>query len=178
MSRKRGLSPEEIAELLRELSDNESEGGELSEMNEGSDDEIFVPSVSSDSESNEDTEIDNSHNQQIFVARDGSQWKEYMSVSASGRLSSQNILRENSGPTSYAKRNINSESVLSAWMLFIDRKILEHIIKCTNIEANRVLENNDWSLSREELFAYISILYARGVSGARNLELHSLWSTT
>lgn len=178
MSRKRGLSPEEIAALLRELSDNESEGGELSELDEGSDDEHFVPPASSSSESDEDNAIDNSHNHEVFTGRDGSQWKEYISVKSSGRYASQNILRENSGPTSYAKRNVNGESVLSAWLLFIDKTILEHIIKCTKTEAHRVLESDDWSFSREELFAYISILYARGVSGARNLELHSLWSTS
>lgn len=40
------------------------------------------------------------------------------------------------------------------------------------------MTGQNWSLYKEELCAYISILYARGVSGARNLELHFLWSTT
>lgn len=178
MPRKRGLTPEEITALLRELSDNDSEGGEISDLDEDSDDENFIPPLSSDSENDEDQdEIDLAQNNETFTSRDGSKWIECKIGNVSGRLSSQNILRETSGATSYAKRNVDNESVLSAWLLFIDKTILDHIIKCTETEARRVLGNDDWSLSREELLAYISILYARGVSGARNIELHSLWST-
>ena len=42
------------------------------------------------------------------------------SMNACGRLANQNILGENSGPTSYLKRNVISESFLSAWLLFKD----------------------------------------------------------
>lgn len=69
-------------------------------------------------------------------------------------------MQENSSPTSSAKRNRNNDSVLAA-----------------NSESRRILENDAWSLSKQEHFAYISILYAREVSGAINLELYSLWST-
>ncbi len=79
MSRKRGLSPEEIAQLLRDLSDNESEGGELSDIDAPSDDEIFICPDTSDSSSDEDAENSHSENSELFVARDGSQWKKNIS---------------------------------------------------------------------------------------------------
>ncbi|XP_071040407.1 piggyBac transposable element-derived protein 4-like [Parasteatoda tepidariorum] len=120
----------------------------------------------------------NSQINDIFISRDGSQWKQCIPVNTVGRFSCQNILKKTSGATSYAKRNINSESVLSARLLLVDKTILNHITEFTETEARRVLESDDWSLSREELIAYISILYARGISAVRNLELHSLWSSS
>ncbi|GFW34599.1 piggyBac transposable element-derived protein 4 [Trichonephila clavipes] len=43
-------------------------------------------------------------------------------------------------------------------------------------EAHRQLGRNEWSTTLDELDAFISILYARGLYGANNLELDCLWS--
>lgn len=181
MARKKGLTPEEIAVLLRDLSDNESEGGELSDIQ----DEDFVNcenendySSDSDESENNETTTDVSCNTEALIAPDGTEWKIYESGTNPGRFPKQNILRQDSGPTNHAKRNVKDDSVLSAWLLYIDSTILNNIKKCTEAEAKRVLKNDTWSLPIDELLAFIAILYARGVSGAKGIDLHSLWSNT
>lgn len=151
MARKRGLTPEEIANLLRELSENESEGGDISDSDEDlecvnldcendfssdSDTDENEESKSNNTNVNEfedDTNANNSDgsscNAEIFVAPDGTQWKMSENKNNSGRHPKQNILRQESGPTNHAKRNVTEDSVLSAWLLFIDSKILLHIKK-------------------------------------------------
>ncbi len=62
MSRKRGFRPEEIGQLLRDLSDYESEGGELSYIGAPSDDEIFICPDLSDSSSDEEA-VNNFHSE-------------------------------------------------------------------------------------------------------------------
>lgn len=176
MSRKSGLTMEKIITLLRELSDNEWDSGELWDMHDEFDDENIIPVVTSRSE-NDDSEIDDSQNQNELVACDGSQWNKCASGSVTSKLATQNILQRNSGPTSYIKRNVNNDTVLSVWLLF-QTIVLEHIAKCTNTEACWVLASDALSLSKDEFFTYISILYIHGVSRAMNLEFHSLGSTT
>jgi len=93
-----------------------------------------------------------------------------------GKRSSENVLKDVPGPSPYAKRYVVEESVSSAWHLFIDNTILEHIRKCTEIEARRQLGEDSWCLTLDELEAYIGLLYARGVSGAKNISVLDLWS--
>lgn len=71
---------------------------------------------SSRSESADDIEIDCSQNQNEFVARDGSQCKECGSETTNGRLATQNILNENSGPTSFARNMMTVFWVLSCFL--------------------------------------------------------------
>jgi hypothetical protein len=80
------------------------------------------------------------------------------------------------GPTQLAKRNISEDSVTSAWSLLIDKSTLLHIKKCTQTEAHRVLQDDNWSITLHELEAFIAIIYVHDVSGCRNTVLHSLWS--
>ena len=47
------------------------------------------------------------------------------------------IFLEMSWPFESARRNIQAASPASAWLLFIDKFILEHIRKCTITEAHR-----------------------------------------
>ncbi|GFS65608.1 hypothetical protein TNCV_1924671 [Trichonephila clavipes] len=54
--------------------------------------------------------------------------------------------------------------------------MLHHIKNCTKDEAHRQLGENEWLTTLDELDAFISILYARGIFGAINLQLDSLWS--
>ena len=63
-------------------------------------------------------------------------------MNAYGRLANQNIFHENSSPTNYSKRNINSASFLRASLQFIDRTILNHIIKCSGTEVYGVLNSD------------------------------------
>ncbi len=56
--------------------------------------------------------------------------------------------------------------------------MLKLIKTCSDAEANGQLQHNRWSVSLEELDAFIALLYARGAFGAKNLPIHSLWSNT
>ncbi|XP_058873952.1 piggyBac transposable element-derived protein 4-like [Acipenser ruthenus] len=110
------------------------------------------------------------------TGKDGTVW-EIISpgVDAVGRRAAQNVLTETSGPTPYAKRNINS--ILSAFHLLIDMRMLHHIQRCTVAEAHRIQNDDSWAMSLEELEAFIAILYVRGAYGGKSLYLESLWST-
>ncbi|GFS62327.1 hypothetical protein NPIL_320211 [Nephila pilipes] len=70
------LTVEEIISLLRELSDNEKGSGDFLGMYESCDDENFIPVVSPGLGNDVDIEINDSQNQNVFVAHDGLQWKE------------------------------------------------------------------------------------------------------
>ena len=65
------------------------------------------------------------------------------------------IFKDIAGPTGYAKRNIMSSCVISAFELIIDRHIMEHINDCTEIEAHRVLKK-DWAITVAELRSIIT----------------------
>lgn len=67
------------------------------------------------------------------------------------------------------------DNVRSSFSLIIDNHIIEHIRKCTEIEALRVLKT-DWTLTVAELYAFLGILYGRGAYEAKNLKISYLWS--
>ncbi|XP_072399462.1 uncharacterized protein [Diabrotica undecimpunctata] len=110
-------------------------------------------------------------------SKDGTTWKVIDSGSVPGRRAQHNIYREESGPTSYAKRNVRNNCVVSAWHLIINDSMLRHIKECTIAEAHRCLKNDTWTITLEELEAALAIMYARGVYGAKNFPTNSLWST-
>ncbi|GFW48809.1 hypothetical protein TNCV_4243891 [Trichonephila clavipes] len=56
MAHRNGLSPDEITNLLREISENESDGGELSCSNLNSDENIRLCEIESDFEESEESE--------------------------------------------------------------------------------------------------------------------------
>lgn len=67
MSRKSGLIAEGISTRLRELYDNQSESGEISNKHAESDDDNFLNVVASGSKSDKDIEINVSQLQNEFV---------------------------------------------------------------------------------------------------------------
>ncbi|GFX20361.1 DDE_Tnp_1_7 domain-containing protein [Trichonephila clavipes] len=54
--------------------------------------------------------------------------------------------------------------------------MLRRIKNCTKEKVHRQLGKNEWRTTLDELDAFISILYARCIYDANNLELDSLWS--
>ena len=77
-------------------------------------------------------------NDAVLTAKDGTKWKKVqVGEQSTGRLASHNSLKECPGPSNYARRNIQATNPASAWLLFIDKFILEHIRKCTITEAHR-----------------------------------------
>jgi len=93
-----------------------------------------------------------------------------------GHTGTQNILREIPGPTAHAQRNIVNGSLMSSFMLIIDQRLMRHIQQATEEEAHRKLGNEAWSMTVEELNAFIGILYARGSYGANNQAIKDLWN--
>ncbi|XP_073525428.1 uncharacterized protein [Phyllobates terribilis] len=126
-------------------------------------------------EGNATTNTREGESEGILVSADGIQWKPVeIGEHLPGRRDSQNILREAPGPTGYARRNIIIDSPLSAWRLFFDSYILTHIKNCTLAEACRN-NNLQFTLSDEELDAFIAIFYARGISGTNRHSISSIW---
>ncbi|KAF2883529.1 hypothetical protein ILUMI_22645 [Ignelater luminosus] len=114
---------------------------------------------------------------QACTSKDGTKWK---GVSANKiravKTAQRNILKDNPGPTFYAKQKTNKDKISTFWRLFVDNHTLKIIKNCTETEANNKLENVDWKLSFEDLDAFIAILYARGAYAFSKLELENLRS--
>jgi len=105
----------------------------------------------------------------------GRSWTLVDADNTSGRRSQQNVLKETSGPTGYAKRNIEHDSPSSALRLFLSKPMLNLIKTCTEAEARLKLGNDDLTVSLEELEAFIAICYARGALGSRVLDKYDVW---
>ena len=113
----------------------------------------------------------------LLTAKDGTKWKKVqVGEQSTGRLASHNILKEWPGPSSYTRKNIQAGSPASAWLLFIDKFILEHIHTCTITEAHRQTGNKEFSLTNNELLAFIAVMYTRGVTSSNDMPYHTLWT--
>ena len=95
---------------------------------------------------------------------------------STGILASHNILKECSGPSIYALRNIQAVSSASAWLLFIGKFILEHIRECTITEAHRQTVNQQFCLANNELLKFIPFMYTTGAIGSNNMPYYTLWT--
>ena len=73
-------------------------------------------------------------------------------------------------------KNVRTNSPASTWRLIIDRFILENIQSCTIPEAQRQARCKDFTLTVEELEAFISIMYVHGVTGKNDVLLTDLWN--
>ncbi|GFW02175.1 uncharacterized protein TNCV_4144411 [Trichonephila clavipes] len=199
------LTVSEILEYMRQLSENESENENdeeivfsddvyvpLDEKNISSDEDtlsnfpVQCTSRKTTSEKkkqcvNKRKKLSDSNLDEMkfgtYVTNHGTCGKSITSGShMRGRIAEHNVFKEKSSPTSYAKQNIENSYAISSWRLLIDEPMLRHIKNCTQEEAHRQKGKNEWSTSSDELDAFISILYARGMYTANNLELDSLWS--
>ena len=113
----------------------------------------------------------------VLIAPDETEWLQITSGDSScRRCLQQNILSETSGPTPYTKKNVFAGSPASVWRILIDDFILKHIAKCTITEAHRLLQDETFALTIEELEAFIAVMYARGATGKIALPLHDLWT--
>ncbi|GFX04399.1 hypothetical protein TNCV_3975451 [Trichonephila clavipes] len=91
-----------------------------------------------------------------------------------GRIVEHNIFKGKSGPTSYAKRNIENGYANNSGGLLIDEPMLRHIKNCTEEKAHQGLGKNEWRTTVDRLDTFISILYVQSMYGANNVELESL----
>ncbi|XP_040580526.1 piggyBac transposable element-derived protein 4-like [Lepeophtheirus salmonis] len=112
----------------------------------------------------------------MYVGKDNTIWhKQIGNGEISARFSQENILKEVSGPSSFAKRNIITDKTLSAFELLIDNYIIDHIVKCTIVEARSKLKNDVWTTSKREILQLIAIMYARGIL-AKEQPTEVIWS--
>ena len=68
------------------------------------------------------------------------------------------------------------DSPLGAFELIFDNCIISHIQNSTNVEARRMLLNNEWHVSRSELRAFIALLCDQGAHGGQIIPLDTFWS--
>jgi len=65
------------------------------------------------------------------------------------------VLPEVSGPTPFATKRIRKDSILSAFQVLVDEGMIWHIQRCTETEAFACLGDDSWSVSLEELEAFM-----------------------
>ncbi|XP_026474723.1 uncharacterized protein LOC113378374 [Ctenocephalides felis] len=113
--------------------------------------------------------------QETETAVDRTVWTKIAEGGTPGRSSSNCVFKGVKGPTSYAKNNIITGDLVSAFSLIIDNYIIKHIKQCTEEEGSRILKY-DWTTSLPEIRVFIGILYARGAYEAKKSKLTYLWS--
>nr|XP_040574663.1 uncharacterized protein LOC121123606 [Lepeophtheirus salmonis] len=112
----------------------------------------------------------------MYVGKDNIIWHKQLGYGEiSACFSQENILKVVSGPSSFAKRNIITDKTLSAFELLIDNYIIDHIVKCTIVEARSKLKNDVWTTSKREILQLIAIMYARGIL-AKGQPTEVIWS--
>jgi hypothetical protein len=160
---------------LRDIPEDVSGDDEdYASSNESSSSEDEQEASSCDTSSSED---DSSDDDCDVTGKDGTMWTPQFASNRSGPQREENVFRCAPGPTPFAKRNIRSDSPASAFHLIICYTILKIVKECTEAEANRrgVV---DFRIEYEELEAFIAIMFYRGMCGAKNFPLKTLWNRT
>ncbi|KAK9688094.1 Transposase IS4 [Popillia japonica] len=158
--------------------DNNKGNSEADEDNSGPDNEdnSEIDRSSGDSDANnEDGDSDDQANTngQTFVSKNKQVWHAAPVKLSQGRLGQQNILREKSGPTRYANREV--DSIYSAFLIFFRQPLMKIIVKWTNVEGNTVFGNRWKEIDENELQKFIGVLILIGAYKSRNEEISQLW---
>lgn len=207
MSRRNRLPPEEALSLFDDVSDSGSDGGNISDLEiacDSSDDEEYVADAEVVEESESDSEemeaddaLDESEDSleaaappppkrrrgagparvvsasaSAFIAKDGTKWEK--EAPQQGRAAAANVVHQAQGIPRHAR---NLTDAMEAFFLFLDRTMVQLIVKCTNEEAKlQKGEQYDLNLDEDEFMAFIGLVIARGVFCARNEPVDALWS--
>ena len=78
------------------------------------------------------------------------------------------------GPTSYTKRFIIKDSLMSSFNLIITPTMLKKNLKYTKAGAKR--QNDSIRFTIKDIYAFIGLLFLRGASGAAKISVTDLWS--
>ena len=97
-----------------------------------------------------------------------------LGVEARGRCAVQIVLIEQSGLSHFAIRM--EDTPVGAFQVVFDNHMLKQIQRCTNVEARRVLGNEEWEVSLCELNAFMALLHVRGAYGGKNFPLYKIWN--
>ena len=110
---------------------------------------------------------------QQHVARDGSSWTEIGNNIPIMSSSAENIVHVSPGPAVASKRKVKCE--LSSFLQILDESVFRKLHKHTVAHANAA-NDHEFFVTLEDIYAFVGLLYARGVFVAKNEPLHSLWS--
>ena len=69
-----------------------------------------------------------------------------------------------------------SDSPSGAFQLLLDIHIIFLIRNCANVEARKVLRNENLSVSRFELLSFMALLYVQGAYERKNFSLDNFWN--
>ena len=69
-----------------------------------------------------------------------------------------------------------ADSTVGAFQVIVDDHMFKQIQQCANVEARRVLGNEEWEVSLCEFNKFIALLYVRGAYGGKNFPLYNLWN--
>ena len=112
------------------------------------------------------------------TGRDGTQWHSLSPGLSAGRLAQQNVLKEIPCPSAIARQKVREASFTSAFKLIVDNSMMKHIQACTQREARERSCDHSWTISLEELDAFLAIIIARGAFGSSKHDAEQLWDTT
>uniref|UniRef100_A0A1B6JQP1 PiggyBac transposable element-derived protein domain-containing protein n=1 Tax=Homalodisca liturata TaxID=320908 RepID=A0A1B6JQP1_9HEMI len=80
------------------------------------------------------------------------------------------------------RQNFDVQNPVAAWRLFFTDEVLDSIVTCTNQRIRKVRpgytrERDAADTSRNEIEAFIGLLYMAGILRASHLNLYDLWAT-
>lgn len=150
---------------------DDNSGSDGSTSDESEDLNESVASISSNESSEEASEEDEEDDIRIFMGKDGTQWR-LVTTENGGRFASQNVFRAKPGPTNYCR---NVEEPIDSLRLFFDDGVLRFIRDCT-VEYAHLSGNESFTLSLDELDAFIGLLYLRGAMSNSHFPYDTLWS--
>ncbi|XP_054713571.1 piggyBac transposable element-derived protein 4-like [Uloborus diversus] len=169
---------QEMERLRKLLADVESDEEVIPDDECFSDQENFSDHDSesefSGSESSADPDRDDT-----FVGRDAKTIWQKTKFRANVRAPARNIITHLPGPKGNAK---NVSDVFESWSVFIDDKMINQIVECTNIFIHDVSKN--YSRLRDakctdsvEIKALFGLLYLAGLHKSSHLNVRDLWAT-
>ncbi|XP_076736685.1 uncharacterized protein LOC143415127 [Maylandia zebra] len=161
LPRRKNLSAQQAWALLQEMDEADSDGGEVSFVQQATD----TSSEESEKETEQEPNMPPRKKPRgtgkpclSHTAKDGNLWvEENNGIPSAG--ANRSCFTAQAGPTESAKRKITS--VLQSFLCLLDVGMLHTIRECTVHQAHRT--EPDWNLSVHELMAFISILFVRAI---------------
>lgn len=179
MARKRGLNDAELEELVMESDFDEN----VSELEDSDYEVVHDHPESSDSfEDLDDAENNSNRNQQshqqvaltTIISKDGNIIWNTVPGSYQGRVTSANVIKTVSGPTTYSKARVTD--IKSTFSLLFPPGIIKVIIDMTNVEGKKVFGDKWENLDYLDIEAYFGLLLLAGVYKSHGEAVKSLWN--
>ena len=139
--------------------------------------EVYFTSEESSSEDGSDDIDFDSIECETQKSADGTVWKDISGVSAKrGRYERHNVLTTRPGVTPEMKNSANSRSPLSHFSYFVNKPMMELMLKFTLKNGREKSSNGDWNISFDDLKKFLALVIARGVYGYRTWPVDHLWN--